>query len=612
MLVVQDLGGKHGTYIDDIRLEKNGRMELSLGLGGRREHAVRIGNAPLICRAMIVPSAMLHEQGQTMPQQQQEVEVGGDENDRNEVQKFPALTTSTQSERKDATKRMDTEDATAAPSTRQSREEQIAAMVASLDSNPVYKKFMPQEENDVTEGMSNLATDNSNNNNNNNKNLHNNPTSNNKGYSLPITSSITLAPDSSSFASSDGSGAPLKSSAAVSTLVFEPSGARLVAGHRDGTLRFYDFHGMRPTKDLQTMFAPFRVVDSDNDPLDQTGRHVITALGASGTGGRWIVGTTSAQPRILDREGGTTMYHFIKGDAYVTDCSKTKGHTAGVTGVAFHPLIKETCWTAGLDGSVRQWDIGGRGKLQFGKLVCQKVVAKCKDEKGRRSQVVSNVSVHPGGRKLVVGTSCGSIQVWSCFGSGVNSRPLGAVFSAHGENSRPVTFVSFDGKGERIASRSEADDTVRIWSVDRIEKGTVGNKFGKGGRGKEGERHPPSLLLAVCTGLPALNESATCAFGPDGSSLCAGTSVDPRAIKSGKKASGMVKFYRLPELEKRLSVDKKSSNGDVKGCNKSKEKRSTAFLDPVAELDVAPDASVLGVQWHPVLNQIALGTSDGM
>jgi len=99
VLVVQDLGGKHGTYIDDIRLEKNGRMELSLGLGGRREHAVRIGNAPLICRAMIVPSAMLHEQGQTMPQQQQEVEVGGDENDRNEVQKFPALTTSTQSER---------------------------------------------------------------------------------------------------------------------------------------------------------------------------------------------------------------------------------------------------------------------------------------------------------------------------------------------------------------------------------------------------------------------------------------------------------------------------------------------------------------------------------
>jgi len=369
---------------------------------------------------------------------------------------------------------------------------------------------------------------------------------------------------------------------------------------------------MRPTKDLQTMFAPFRVVDSDNDPLDQTGRHVITALGASGTGGRWIVGTTSAQPRILDREGGTTMYHFIKGDAYVTDCSKTKGHTAGVTGVAFHPLIKETCWTAGLDGSVRQWDIGGRGKLQFGKLVCQKVVAKCKDEKGRRSQVVSNVSVHPGGRKLVVGTSCGSIQVWSCFGSGVNSRPLGAVFSAHGENSRPVTFVSFDGKGERIASRSEADDTVRIWSVDRIEKGTVGNKFGKGGRGKEGERHPPSLLLAVCTGLPALNESATCAFGPDGSSLCAGTSVDPRAIKSGKKASGMVKFYRLPELEKRLSVDKQSSNGDVKGGKKSKEKRSTAFLDPVAELDVAPDASVLGVQWHPVLNQIALGTSDGI
>ena len=43
-----------------------------------------------------------------------------------------------------------------------------------------------------------------------------------------------------------------------------------------------------------------------------------------------------------------------------------------------------------------------------------------------------------------------------------------------------------------------------------------------------------------------------------------------------------------------------------------KNKKTTAMLDPIVELDVAPNASVLGVQWHPKLNQIAFGTSNGM
>mmetsp|Transcript_786 Transcript_786/g.1708 ORF Transcript_786/g.1708 Transcript_786/m.1708 type:complete len:557 (+) Transcript_786:874-2544(+) len=361
---------------------------------------------------------------------------------------------------------------------------------------------------------------------------------------------------------------------------------------------------------ITTYYPPFRIVDSDNDPLDSTGRHVLTALGPSATGSQWIVGSTSAQPKVLDREGRTTLFNFIKGDTYVTDSSKTKGHTAGVTGVAFHPLAKDACWTTGLDGSIRRWDVSGRAKTEFKKVVCAEVVGKCKDEKGRRTQVVSNLSVHPNGRKVCVGTACGSMQIWNCFDRRSGSRPLGAVYAAHGGGggrNRPVTFVAFSGNGERIASRSEGDDTVRIWDASRMEKGTgsFGRKFG--GREKEGE-HPPSLLLAICKGLPAFNESANCAFGPDGRMLCAGTSIDPRAGRSGgsNNACGKVKFYQLPAEEKRSKVCK---DGRSKSSSKNK---STVVLDPVEEVDVAPNASVLGVQWHPKLNQIALGTSNGI
>jgi WD40 repeat protein len=465
----------------------------------------------------------------------------------------------------------------------------------------VYKKYIPtDEEHVISESMTNLATD--------GKycgttdNSSSNHTYANK-YNLPISSSITLAPGSNSFTSSDGTNTPLQAKASVATLCFEPSGARLVAGHRDGTLRFYDFHGMQPSPDSETTFPPFKIVDSDNDPLDSTGRHIITALGASAGGGQWIVGSTSSQPRVLDREGRTTLFHFIKGDTYVTDSNNTKGHTAPVTGVAFHPLVKEICWTCGLDGSIRQWDLSGKGKFQFQKLVCQKVIGKCKNEKGQRTQIVSNLSVHPSGRKIVVGTACGSIQIWNCFGSGVNSRPLGAVHSAHG-GSKPVTFVTFSWSGERIASRSESDDTVRIWDASVMEKGTgsFSRKFGS--QEKEG-KHPPSLLLATCNGLPALNESANCAFGPDGRLICAGTSVDTRSKNSSESCSGRIKFYVLPDVDKPSKISKETGS-------KASNNISAVTLDPIVELNVAPGASVLGVHWHPKLNQIAFGTSNGM
>lgn len=618
VLVVQDLGGKHGTYIDNTRIETNGRLELPIlrDDGSDKEYyTIRIGNAPLIFRVMIIaPATEKLDDLSQQSMQHESNEMGGcrEENAHDDSHPRNAVTSSNNDHDHGAKDDTDND----VPSTRESREAQIAAMVASFDADPVYTKYFPTneggdeggdgEDDAVTKRMSNLATEGggSNHAGRSDKDATNDTAkSNNNEFNLPISSSITLAPGTNSFSSSDITNTQLQAKASVTTLCFEPSGARLAAAHRDGTLRLYDFHGMHATADSENTYPPFRIVDSENDPLDNTGRHIITALAPSSTGAQWIVGTTSAQPKILDREGRSTLFHFIKGDIYVTDSSNTKGHTAGVTGVAFHPFVNETCWSCGLDGSIRQWDVSGRGKTQFNKLVCQRLIGKLKNEKGQRTQIVSNLSVHPGGRKLVVGTACGSIQIWNCFGNMVNSRPLGAVYSAH-RHAKPVTFVTFSGNGERIASRSEADDTVRIWDVNRMEKGAAGSSSKKRGGGGGDHEHPPSLLLAVCNDLPALNESATCAFGPDGRILCAGTSVDPRA--STNNACGQLKFYQLPEVEKRSKDSKEAKS------KSSSDRKTTPHLDPIVVLNIAPNASVLGVQWHPKLNQIAFGTSNGM
>lgn len=596
VLVVQDLGGKHGTHVDNKRLEKNGKV--GIALGEANEHVIHFGNAPCVCR-VVIPATKVN--GEEIKPQKQDIMLA----EENEQTKRPQNSVS-DAEAINLNSTEQTPTVEEAP-TRQSREAQIAAMIASFDADPVYKPYVPPEE--EVSGVTGCGlTDTTNNGT--GKGTDTTSDQRNNKYNLPIMASISLTPGSNSFTSADGTNTPLQANSSVSALCFEPSGGRIVAGHRDGSLRFYDFNGMKPqtSSSSEVYYPPFRIVDSDNDPLDSTGRHVLTCLNPSPSGAQWIVGTTSSQPKVIDREGRTTLFYFLKGDTYVTDSSNTKGHTAGVTGVAFHPLVKDTCWTCGLDGSIRQWDVSGRGKTQFKKLVCQKVVGKCKNEKGQRTQIVSSLSVHPSGRKIVVGTSCGSIQIWNCFGSSVSTRPLGAVYSAHG-GTKPVTFVTFSGDGERIASRSDSDDTVRVWDVNRIEKGSgsISRKFNGSKRGGEEEQHSPELLLAICKGLPALNESANCAFGPDGKMLCAGSSIDPRAKVASSDVCGKIKFYQLPETEKKS----KSKEGGPKSSS-SASKKETSILDPVVVLNAAPNASVLGVAWHPKLNQVAFGTSNGM
>ena len=364
VLIVRDLGGKHGTHVDDSRLEKNGCVELPLR--HNEKHIIKFGNAPLMCH-VIIPDAKSDDGDQPQLQQlklnQAEEELAPPA--RNDTQQQKSSSESAQCRppvhEPEIKKENDDDAETDVPSTREIREKQIAAMVASFDSNPVYKKFVIEDgDNEEMKSLINEATNPKRNIINSNNNLHKNNRKSNK-HNLPITNSITLAPGSSNFTSSDGTNTPIQASASVSTLCFEPSGARIVAGHRDGTLRFYDFHGMRTPSSSSSSseipsYPPFRIVDSDNDPLDNTGRHLITALDSC-TGGQWLVGTTSAQPKVLDREGHTTLFYFIKGDTYVTNSSATKGHTAPVTGVGFHPLIKDVCWTCGLDGSIRQWDL---------------------------------------------------------------------------------------------------------------------------------------------------------------------------------------------------------------------------------------------------------------
>uniref|UniRef100_A0A7S4HVB9 FHA domain-containing protein n=1 Tax=Odontella aurita TaxID=265563 RepID=A0A7S4HVB9_9STRA len=555
-LWLRDLGGKHGTRINGSRLEKGGVAtlgdgdEIVFGKVSQQKFAVSIPEA-----MRTIPSSV--KGSESAATTDEKVDRDGSEKDAEGG--GPVASEGDESVR--------TPEAGAGLTGRAKREAEIAAMMESLNQTPAYRTYQASEEDDedpsgagtldygnprrrdveLGEDPSGGGSDDA---------VHVNP------YCLPVTrcapldSSASCPPDATSSEYRVGGGK------VVAALSVDPSGSRLVTGCTDAIMRMYDFAGMDASG------RAFREVEAEEG-------HPIVAFRHSNTGDRMIVGTTSAQPKVMDRDG-REIVQFNKGDPYVNDQSRTTGHTAAITGVDWHPLERDVVLTSSLDGSARLWDLNG--KMQFSKLLCDRVV-RAKNARGQRTGVTCTV-FHPGGREIALGTSDGSVQIWSCAGT-IRTRPDRAVFDAHGPG-RAVTSLVYSADGTRLASRSIGDDAAAVWDARKLTRS--------------------SEPLAVCAGLPALHEASNCAFGPDGTVLCAGTSVDPPRKKGGEDqgatqnrsagvSRGKLRLYKLPE--KYAPPAEKP-------------------LIPIAEVDAAaPGASAVRVLWHHKLNQIVVGTSDG-
>lgn len=254
---------------------------------------------------------------------------------------------------------------------------------------------------------------------------------------------------------------------------------------------------------------------------------------------------------------------FVRGDMYVTDQARTSGHTAGITGVDWHPLERDIVLTSSMDGSARIWNLNG--KTQFHMLVCDKVY-RAKNAKGQRVGVTA-VAFHPSGREFALGTACGSIQIWNA--TRVGARPERVVFHSHGEG-RPVNALSFNIDGSQIVSRSGDDDTVKVWESRRLSRSCS--------------------PVATCEGLPTEHERSNAVFSPDGRLVCAGTSEYQKGPNNEIIESGSLKIYLAG-----------------KGGSSTEQKPGSLLL----ELPCPAGVGIVVVDWHPKLNQIFTGCSDG-
>ncbi|OQR85054.1 hypothetical protein ACHHYP_12403 [Achlya hypogyna] len=321
----------------------------------------------------------------------------------------------------------------------------------------------------------------------------------------------------------------------VSCIAVDAPGGRVATGSMDYHLKLWDFAGMA------RHVRPFRDAEVEEG-------HPLMALSYSPTGDRLLAVTGSSQPKVMSREGVFEL-QFVKGDMYINDMVHTKGHTHACTGGSWHPLLKDTMISSGLDGTVRVWKL--HGKTTFDKLI-NDAVLKCKSRQGKRTEVTACGYSADGG--LVAGaTTDGLVYAYD-----VRRSHAGAAWKldAHkpGSPDLTITSVRFSPDGKMLATRSAADDCVKLWDMRK-----------------------PSAPVKTWQAMENVFATANVAFNGVGSALVVGTGV-----RAGSGARGHVHFL------------------DV----------YTAATAPLQSVAMAENESAVSVTWHHKIHQVFVGGSS--
>lgn len=335
---------------------------------------------------------------------------------------------------------------------------------------------------------------------------------------------------------------------AVHAVTVDPAGSRVVTGGADYLLKFYDFGGM------DTQHKPFR----EFVPLD--GQPVLYAV-FSPAGDKVGVITPGLQARVFDRDG-RALATTIKGDMYLKDPSGTKGHQTSCTRIGFFSKQRDLFWTASMDGTVRTWDLAN-GRRIFDELCCQDIL-RFRTPSGQKSGVTSAV-LSPDETRVFALCEDGSIHMVRLRNPGYRyARTDMTIPNAHAPSS--FSHISVSANGKFLATRS-GDDTVKIWNAETLA------------------RTPLLTIEKVATGV-----YSNVVFSPDSTKVVLGTT-----LLSKNEGNGKVLVFAVPE----------TPNAPANAPNRVTEAHALYGAAAV------PNASATFVLWHEKINQILVGGSDG-
>lgn len=246
---------------------------------------------------------------------------------------------------------------------------------------------------------------------------------------------------------------------AVTTISLEPSGARMVTGSIDCTLKLHDFASMTPT----TLRA-FKSIDPSADKTSTNAEtHPINHVEFNPlSGGKFLCISAHPQAKIMSRDG-EILAEFVKGDMYLRDMHNTKGHVSAITTGTWNPVDQNICVTAGTDSTLRIWDVNF--KRQQKDIIVHKSRAAGSAGRTRMTAVAWGSPLQGGSSILIAAALDGSLAMWS--GTGPFARPAGEVKDAH----KPDTWtggLDISPDGRMVVTRG-GDDTIKLWDTRKFK-----------------------------------------------------------------------------------------------------------------------------------------------
>lgn len=229
-------------------------------------------------------------------------------------------------------------------------------------------------------------------------------------------------------------------SKSISALSIDSNGTRAVSGGYDYEVKFWDIVGLSADP------RSFRTIS----PCES---HPIKNLVFSTTGELILIIAGSNQAKVVDRDGLSKMT-TAKGDQYINDMAKTKGHVAMLNSGCWHPQKKEEFFTCSNDGTIRVWDMKDQGKNH-------KSVIKPRNQGGLKA-IPNACTISRDGNMIATACTDGSIQGWDLRKSTYINTSL-VIRNCH-QNQTETSSVCFSYRGNYIASRG-MDDTLKLWDL---------------------------------------------------------------------------------------------------------------------------------------------------
>lgn len=334
----------------------------------------------------------------------------------------------------------------------------------------------------------------------------------------------------------------------VSCMSLEPSGNRLVTGSLDGTAKFWDFNAM--SRSLQ----PFQT----NSPLDDA---FIKTVMFSATGSLLSITGGSSSAVVTDRDG-RAIAHTAKGDMYLVDVFRTKGHTSSIFSAQWADgdsnFSNTTLATIAGDSTLRLWDTGRTERSAMSKLpvISQQRVFKMRTERGAKATPTA-MTWHSDGKRIVMGCVDGRLRVQDPSSYSPAPSMITEAFASAGTEVTGVVCAPRSCSAPYVLVRSR-DDGLHIFD-ERVFKSPV-KSF---------------------TGLTnTVSETGVIFIGGTGSFFMTGTSK--MVQNDGQKYAGNLHMFDTLSLEQVWIGEA----NEVRG-------------------------SVVSMLWHERLNQIMYGTGDG-